>query len=466
MEPTTERASSVSELRASRHAASWLSAAARERGRAFRVLAASALVVAVGCGESSGVGDAGATPGSTIDAYMEPGFVDAEAPDAAGDGPDDAGETTSQWTPAAGYAITGGAADRSVVELTHGAGGFGEKPGGGPPLLWDFGTEVYVEGEPITYNAELGDGEAVVDSPLYDRYSGRQAPVFQTTSAHLRFDGSGGHYLAPGGSPDGEKAGAYFLGVAVTGGKTSRPAPFRDGRYYYSFRQTYPEGTDDNSLKTMRGSQRDSQSEGWYGSAAGNINKNGWTCREDGVRTWPPASGGHVPVWSRPPAGDVRRWHLQEMLIDPTGDTRAGSIFNTWYLWFADTGRNEWLPSMHLDSEGNEIGRWAPTECWDDSRGFYHQVGPEPAGYRQPDYYFGEIYVDDSWRRLYLGNAPTWAETSEAELQRPIAWSDERIEFALNLGALRGHEHLYLFWVDNHNTATYAGSLALTAAHE
>lgn len=378
---------------------------------------------------------------------------------------DDGSTTPSPWTAAQGYAISGGAADRTVIELTRSDGGFGDKPGGGPARLWDFGTEVYVDGQPVTYNAEvLEDGDPVVDSPLYGKSSIRQDPIFETTSAHLRFDAARGHYFAPGGSPDGEKAGAYFHGVVATGGKTSSPEPFRDERYYYSFRQVYPEGTDDNSLKTMRGSQRDSQQHGWHGAAAGNINKNGWSYKnESNELIWPPPreNGYRVPVWSTPPAGDVRQWHLQEMLIDPTGDTQSGRIYNAWYLWFADTGRNKWLPAMQVDPDGDEVGRWAPNEYWDSTRGFYHQVGPEPAGFSQPDYYFGEVYVDDSWKRLYLGNASTWAETSKVELQRPIVWEDARIEFALNLGALQAQNELYLYWVDNANQPTFAGTLVL-----
>jgi hypothetical protein len=377
---------------------------------------------------------------------------------------EDGGNAPSPWTAAAGYAISGTDLDRSVIELARTDGGFGDKPGGGPPRVWDFGTEVYVDGQPVNFNAELGDGETVAGSPLYDRVPRRQTPIFETSGANLRFEAARGHYFAPGGSPDGEKAGAYFLGVEATGGKTSSPEPFRDGRYYYSFRHVYPEGTDDNSLKTMRGSQRDSQQDGWYGSAAGNIDKNGWSFKgSDGTLVWPPPrdNGHNVPVWSNPPGGDVSQWHLQEMLIDPTGDTKSGKIFNTWYLWFADTGRNEWQPAMQVDPDGNEVGRWAPNEHWDDTRGFYHQVGPEPAGYKQPDYYFGEVYVDDSWKRLYLGNAPTWSETSQVELQRPIIWEDDRIEFALNVGALHSQAELYLYWVDNANQATFAGTLAL-----
>ncbi|TDP75225.1 hypothetical protein [Bradymonas sediminis] len=394
--------------------------------------------------------------------------------DTATDTLSDTGGASSPWTAAEGYEISGAAADRSLIELTRPGGGLGTKPGGGPPRLWDFGTEVYIDGQSSSYNADLEDGafamEPELASPLYGTYnSARNPPIFKTTGENMRFDASLGYYFAPGGSPDGEKAGAYFMGVQATGGKTSSPEPFRDGRYYYSYRQVFPEGADDNSLKTMRGSQRDSQHHGWSGSAAGNIAKNQWSyTNADGELVWPPPreNGYMVPVWSSLPSGDIRQWHLQEMLIDPTGDTKPGKIFNTWYLWFADTGRNEWLPAMMKDPDGNEVGRWTPNEYWDETRGFYHQVGPEPAGYDQPDYYFGEVYVDDSWRRLYLADAPTWEETSKVELQRPITWEDERIEFALNLGALHDRSELYLYWVDNANQPTFAGTLALENASD
>ncbi len=383
------------------------------------------------------------------------GGVDAQA-DAGGDtGPSE----FSEWESEQGYTVTGAADDRAEVVIASDDSAFGDKPGGGAPILWDFGDEVFVRGEADGFNAQLSDGQEIEGSPLYGTESGRANPIYERSGEWLRTDHSQGHYYAVGENPSGAKSGAYFMGVEATGGKTSDPEPFRDGRYYYSFRQIYPFGEDDNSLKTMRGSQRDSQQEGWGGSAAGNINKNNWRYREDNTLIWPPPrdNGYAVPAWSGRPSGDVTQWHLQEMLIDPTGESLEDKIYNVWYLWFSDTGRQEWLPAMESDPDDNEVGRWAPNEYWDDSRGFYHQVGPEPAGYVQPDYYFGEIYVDDSWKRLYLTDSPSWEEAQRVELQRPVSWEDDEIVFAVNRGAFSPEDELYLYWVDNSNQAHRAG---------
>ncbi|RAL21801.1 hypothetical protein DL240_13190 [Lujinxingia litoralis] len=405
--------------------------------------------------------------------------ADVAAPEDVGDDADDvdnggerdAGESESgdigddapHWESRQGYEVSGVSEVGGPVVIGVGSAAvrFGEKPGGGPALLWDFGDEVYVRGQAEGFNAALAHGQEVEGSPLYGRESPRANPVYQREGEGLRYPGGPAHYLGPAGGGQGDrKSGAYFMGVAATGGKTGEPTPFRDGRYYYASRVRYPGGQNDNSLKTMRGSQRDSLQEGWGGSAAGNIGKNQWQYSEGGTLVFPPPleNGYRVPVWSSLPEGDLTRWHLEEMFIDPTGDTEPGMIFNQWQYWFADTGRQLWLPAMNLGPGDEELGRYTPTTYWDATRGFYHQVGPEPAGYEQSDYTFGEVYIDDSWRRVVLTDGAEYLASTQVELQRIVSWSDTRIEVVLNPGAFRKQEGpLYLHWIDPSNVAHLAG---------
>lgn len=48
----------------------------------------------------------------------------------------------------------------------------------------------------------------------------------------------------------------------------------------------------------------------------------------------------------------------------------------------------------------------------------------------------GEVYFDYTQHRVYLGNAPTWAEVTFYELQRLISWVPGEVEAALHYGAL------------------------------
>ena len=356
------------------------------------------------------------------------------------------------WTAGDGYQVSGSLQQGSEVVLSSATVSFGEKPGGGPPILWDFGAEAYVHGEVEVFNSRLAHLERVQDTPLYDREA-RGGPHFYAQGATLRHPRSAGHYLAQ--SRDSGKAGAYFMGVNATGGKTSMPYPFRDNRYYFSMRVIYPEGIDDNSLKTVRGSQRDSQQHGWYGSRAPNINKYEMKYRENNVQIWPPE---YKPVWSGRPEGwrdGIRDWHLEELFIDPSGSIEPGRVWHHTTYYFRDAGRRE-FPMAYHPSGGSA---YMPTEYWESDRGYYHQVGPEPAGYRQPDYHFGEIYIDDSFKRLYLADSPDWDEVSSVELQRPLVWTDNEIRFALNLGAFEQGQMLFLFWVDDNNQAHLAAGV-------
>ena len=197
----------------------------------------------------------------------------------------------------------------------------------------------------------------------------------------------------------------------------------------------------------------DSQQEGWHGSKAPNINKYEMKYKEDNVQVWPPE---YKPVWSSPPAGwdaGITDWHLEELLIDPTGTIEQGRVWNHTIYYFKSAGRGHY-PMAYHPSGGSA---YMPTKYWDSTRGFYHQVGPEPAGYDQPDYHFGEVYVDDSFRRIYLANGPAWEDVTEVELQRITHWTDDQIRFVLNLGAFSAEQQLYLYWVDNDNEAHLAG---------
>lgn len=412
----------------------------------------------------------GAPVGS--DPHIPDGSADAPTTDGDGaddgqvdDGPSDSGPDedvspdhdcatppcAANWPAEDGYVITGALAHGQTVTVRSVTVSFGEKPGGGPPLLWDFGTEVFVNGQPDPFNSGLAHLQEISGSPLYGTESPRRNPQFYKTGERLRHDRSAGHYLAVHG--DSDKAGAYFMGVGATNGKTSTPAPFRDNRYYFSMRVVYPDGVDDNSLKTLRGSQRDSQQEGWHGSKAANINKFQMSYHEDNVQIWPPE---YQPVWSGKPSGwadGIKTWHLEELFIDPTGSIESGRVWMHTVFYFEAAGRQDYPLAVHPSAGSAHM----PVEYWEADRGFYHQVGPEPAGYDQPDYHFGEVYVDDSFKRVYLADAPQWDDVKAVELQRITQWTDDEIRFVLNLGALSADQPLYLFWVDNLNAAHLAG---------
>jgi hypothetical protein len=62
-----------------------------------------------------------------------------------------------------------------------------------------------------------------------------------------------------------------------------------------------------------------------------------------------------------------------------------------------------------------------------------------------------DVYVDGSPARVEIGNGPSWAETTLAEVQPSVSWSDEAIEIEVNEGTLFRGATYWLFVFDARN---------------
>ena len=71
--------------------------------------------------------------------------------------------------------------------------------------------------------------------------------------------------------------------------------------------------------------------------------------------------------------------------------------------------------------------------------------------------YFTDIYLDTSWARVILGNAPTFSASTRRELQIPTAWSSSSISVTANLGAFSEGQTAYLYVVDANGSVNAAG---------
>lgn len=61
--------------------------------------------------------------------------------------------------------------------------------------------------------------------------------------------------------------------------------------------------------------------------------------------------------------------------------------------------------------------------------------------------YYDDIYMDNTWARVMIGDAPTLATSRRREIQIPVSWSDTAITIRVNQGALptiKGPFYLYV----------------------
>lgn len=71
--------------------------------------------------------------------------------------------------------------------------------------------------------------------------------------------------------------------------------------------------------------------------------------------------------------------------------------------------------------------------------------------------YFSDIYVDDTWARVELGNANTYAACTRREMQIPTVWSDSTVTIEANQGAFVTGQTTYLYVIDSNGQVNANG---------
>lgn len=136
-------------------------------------------------------------------------------------------------------------------------------------------------------------------------------------------------------------------------------------------------------------------------------------------------------------APSVGSWHFVELF---TFVNSAPGVFDGWSEMRIDNQRVYRADSV--DVLGDEAAsayfsffRFGGNYGFDDSAEVF---------YRQ----YGDLYVDESFARVLLGDAATYADCSHLEVQIPTAWSGSEVRFVLNLGTFQTGERGYVYLFD------------------
>ena len=78
-------------------------------------------------------------------------------------------------------------------------------------------------------------------------------------------------------------------------------------------------------------------------------------------------------------------------------------------------------------------------------------------------FYFDDVYVDDTWARVEIGNAANYDDCTQREFQIPTGWSETGISCVANRGSFLVGEPLYLFVVDEDGNVSDGVPVAFTA---
>lgn len=72
--------------------------------------------------------------------------------------------------------------------------------------------------------------------------------------------------------------------------------------------------------------------------------------------------------------------------------------------------------------------------------------------------HLSEIYIDDTWSRVMIGNASSYATSTHFEMQPPVSWSDTSIEVTVNQGSFADGSTAFLYVVDSAGAVNPTGT--------
>jgi hypothetical protein len=150
-------------------------------------------------------------------------------------------------------------------------------------------------------------------------------------------------------------------------------------------------------------------------------------------------------VWGSPGRFVPNSWHRVDVQVRDNSSGR-GDYFAV-YL----DGALQWQRASTLS--GDERQQWVyPT-----FGGNGHTIGIGGMLENTGSFAFDDFYVDYTWARVELGNAPTFSASTVREVQPPTEWSSSRITAKLNRGAFSLGQTVYLYVVDANGNVNAAG---------
>jgi hypothetical protein len=152
------------------------------------------------------------------------------------------------------------------------------------------------------------------------------------------------------------------------------------------------------------------------------------------------------------------------MQVGPPWDENhlAHALAKPWETWVKHEIQSCYDPthgSYHIWEDGM-LAMNHDDECTDSTGGSVHNglIGGYHRPYGEDTWvdgmtpqwrYWADMYVQQGWSRVVLGNASTLPACTVCEVQIPSTWSSTSIAVAMNLGAFGNTDSAYLFVVDS-----------------
>lgn len=157
---------------------------------------------------------------------------------------------------------------------------------------------------------------------------------------------------------------------------------------------------------------------------------------------------GHKQEWM----GPINQWFTEEYLLKANSTNSASDA--TFEVYVAGK-RVGWLPYTDYSTKTLSL-RTADTQRMIINFPVHFVIANAtlPTG---SAVWADNVYMDTTWARVMIGNAPTWNASTQREIQIPTAWSSNSISVVLNRGAFSDLRTGYLYVVDSQGNVNSNG---------
>lgn len=267
--------------------------------------------------------------------------------------------------------------------------------------------------------------------------------------------------LVAGNNPVGDGGTVWTAGAWTTGyGFSWNDA----GQKFYLFRRNKRSFDIDHTLnyKTLRLWSANQTYPNWYLSHS----NGGWNCEDiAGVNSFPYGSYGDQVDLDQPNAqiiaarGSANVWRSEEFLTQANSSNALADGSLKHYV--VGYGLAAQIPfhdyADHYFKIKDDTWSAAMVECF-----AAHDI-LDAGIYAPSDWtvWYDDIYLDNTWARVMLGNSVTYSACTFLAPQPPTAWSDTSVTVSLNLAGFPSGSTRYLHVLDDTNTVRQTTSIGV-----
>lgn len=161
---------------------------------------------------------------------------------------------------------------------------------------------------------------------------------------------------------------------------------------------------------------------------------------------------GLYPIDPRPAFGNVGQWNTNEILM--RSNTNANGYGDGFFQYRTNGRTTGEVPYQAYDGT-RHFKLWdAQTNPQLQRNYIVHGVRANHTMSPSDRYWATDVYLDTTWARVMIGDAPTLDASTHLEIQIPIAWSATAITVVLNTRTFPADKPSYLFVIDQNNNAS------------